>query len=113
MTNNKLFFADRAQVVGLVPLEQQAHQLQQLLVGVRFEAELAHTAGELFVEARHRQRPAHAAVSRARPTPRLRCTSKREIAAGVTPEMRDAWPTVSGRCWLSFCWTSIESPRTS
>ena len=37
----------------------------------------------------------------------LRWTSNREIAAGVTPEMRDAWPRVSGRCLLSFCRTSM------
>src|SRR5207248_1901791 len=30
--------------------------------------------------------------------PRLRCTSRSEIAAGVTPEIRAAWPSVSGRC---------------
>ena len=44
--------------------------------------------------------------------PRFRCTSSSAIAAGVTPEMRAAWPTVSGRCWLSFCCTSVERPRT-
>ena len=39
--------------------------------------------------------------------------SRIEIAAGVTPEMRAAWPTVSGRCALSFCWTSIDRPRSA
>ena len=29
---------------------------------------------------------------------RFRCTSSTEIAAGVMPEMRAAWPSVSGRC---------------
>jgi hypothetical protein len=27
----------------------------------------------------------------------FRCTSSRDTAAGVTPEMREAWPTVAGR----------------
>lgn len=27
----------------------------------------------------------------------FKCTNNNEIAAGVTPEMRAAWPTVSGR----------------
>ena len=40
----------------------------------------------------------------------FRCTSSSEIAAGVMPEMREAWPSVSGRCRLSFCCTSIEGP---
>ena len=44
--------------------------------------------------------------------PRFRCTSRSEIAAGVMPEMRAAWPSVSGRCRLSFCCTSVEKPRT-
>ena len=39
--------------------------------------------------------------------PRFRCTSSSEIAAGVTPEMRAAWPIVSGLCRLSFCCTSV------
>ena len=33
-------------------------------------------------------------------------------AAGVTPEMRLACPTVSGLCWLSFCCTSADKPLT-
>ena len=28
--------------------------------------------------------------------PFFRCTSSSEMAAGVTPVMRDAWPSVSG-----------------
>jgi hypothetical protein len=33
------------------------------------------------------------------------------MAAGVTPEMRDAMPSVSGRCLLSFCRTSMRQRR--
>ncbi len=43
---------------------------------------------------------------------RSRCTSSSEIAAGVMPGMRCAWPTVCGRTRSSFCRTSAESPRT-
>ena len=62
-------------------------------------------------------RAAHAALfcgrSFARAARRFRCTSSREIAAGVTPWMRDAWPIVSGRWCASFCRTSIDRPRTA
>ena len=34
------------------------------------------------------------------------------LLACLTPEIRDAWPIVCGFCWLSFCCTSIDSPRT-
>ena len=44
--------------------------------------------------------------------PRFKCTINSATAAGVTPEMRLAWPTVSGRCWLSFCCTSADKPLT-
>ena len=43
---------------------------------------------------------------------RLRCTSSNEIAAGVTPPMRAAWPSVAGWVRLSLVSTSVESPRT-
>jgi hypothetical protein len=36
-----------------------------------------------------------------------------EIAAGVTPAMRDAWPKVSGLNWLSFCLTSNDKACTA
>ena len=42
----------------------------------------------------------------------LRCTSRMETAAGVTPATRAAWPTVAGRICASFCRTSFESPAT-
>ena len=43
---------------------------------------------------------------------RFRCTSSSEIAAGVTPLTRAAWPTVAGRARFSFSSTSADSPRT-
>jgi hypothetical protein len=42
---------------------------------------------------------------------RFRWTSSSEIAAGVTPLMRAAWPMVAGRLRLSFSSTSAERPR--
>ena len=47
--------------------------------------------------------------------PRFKCTSSSEIAAGVMPEMRAAWPMVSGRWRLSFCCTSatVRAPSRS
>jgi len=44
---------------------------------------------------------------------RDRCTSSSETAAGVTPGMRLAWPTVCGRTRSNFCRTSADSPRTA
>ena len=43
---------------------------------------------------------------------RLRCTSNSEIAAGVTPDRRAAWPSVAGRCAESFWRASTDRPRT-
>ena len=40
----------------------------------------------------------------------FRCTSRIDTAAGVTPGMRPAWPSVAGRAALSFWRTSCESP---
>jgi hypothetical protein len=37
-------------------------------------------------------------------------TSRREIAAGVTPEIREACPTDAGFTRLSFSLTSLEKP---
>ena len=38
--------------------------------------------------------------------------SNSESAAGVTPSIRDAWPTVAGRWRDSFSQTSEDRPRT-
>jgi len=43
----------------------------------------------------------------------LRWTSNIEMAAGVTPEMRVAWPRVTGLKNASFCCTSADNPRTA
>lgn len=41
---------------------------------------------------------------------RVKCTESSEIAAGVMPEMRDAWPSERGFIRDSFSRTSRESP---
>jgi hypothetical protein len=64
--------------------------------------------------------PTHAAAwldwfaASAKPLNRFffRWTSSSEIAAGVTPEIREARPSVSGRCLLSFCRTSMLRAAT-
>ena len=43
---------------------------------------------------------------------RSRCTSKTEISAGLTPAMRDACPTVSGRCRSKRSLASLRKPIT-
>ena len=39
-------------------------------------------------------------------------TKSKDIAAGVTPDILDAWPTVSGLILLNFSRTSVEKPVT-
>jgi hypothetical protein len=100
--------ADCGQVVGAVPFLEQPHVIEQAIArrGGQRQRELAEAAIE-------RSLRRHALfLSRAR-NPRFKCTSKSEIAAGVTPEMRAACPMVSGRWRFSFCCTSADKPRTS
>jgi hypothetical protein len=41
------------------------------------------------------------------------CTNNNDIAAGVTPDTRDACPRVLGIAMLNFCLTSWDKPGTS
>src|ERR1700746_749992 len=106
---------DCGEVVGAIPFREQFDELEQLRPGACGDVELQR-CDALFqlppnVHGHHR---AHAALfCTGWPRPRLRCTSSSEIAAGVMPEMGDACPGFWGRCWLSFCCTSRERPRTS
>src|SRR5450432_1790531 len=104
-----LGLADRGEVVHAIP---PRNELQVLL-----EA-LARRGRQVD---RHRREPvgdrrgeSHALVScmSSMSARRFRCTRRSEIAAGVTPWTRAAWPTVSGRCCVSFCCASVDSPRT-
>jgi hypothetical protein len=40
-------------------------------------------------------------------------TRRSEIAAGVIPDILDAWPIDAGRTFLSFSQTSREKPRVA
>src|SRR5882672_2508701 len=90
------------QVMHPIPLVEEVQMGKQLgsNLGAQRKPELGYTPvqlpGELALLRRRRQR-AHAADRSRDPERRFRCTSSSEIAAGVIPEMRDAWPIVSGR----------------
>ena len=45
--------------------------------------------------------------------PRFNQTIRIPMSAGDTPEMRDAWPSVAGRIFISFCRASIRKLGTS
>ena len=89
--------ANRGQVVGPVPLREQ-REIRRAAVPA---------ASGRQAPAPVRPSPRSSAARGVMPTssacgekPRFRCTSSSEIAAGVMPEMRAAWPMVSGR-WRS------------
>ena len=101
--------ADRGEVVHAIPLRDEVEIARELLHGAVGQLELHRrdTRADLLRE-RHARPSCTTGAASAR---RLRCTSSSEIAAGVTPWMRAACPTVSGRCCASFCATSFERPR--
>ena len=81
--------ADRGEVERAVPFRKQREVAHELGFGAarQLEAELAHSALQ-------RRLWSHVVSWSAARNPRLRCTSSSEIAAGVTPEIRAAWPMV-------------------
>src|SRR5882672_2865212 len=85
-------FANRGQVVAAVPFGEQHYVGDQLIAGARRQREL-----EFFQAALERGLRRHAVLLDGC-KPLFKCTSKSEIAAGVMPEIREAWPTVSGLC---------------
>ena len=123
--DHALRLADRGQVVRAVPLREQREVGERAASrcaggsatprAPRARAECPRRASATPASRGHRRRcragTRRAGCGAAR-KPRFRCTSSSEIAAGVMPEMRAAWPIVSGRCWLSFCCTSVDRPRT-
>src|SRR5258706_5370720 len=105
--------ADRGQVVGLVPLREQLQVGDQLFARALRERE-RHFAESAFERGARRHAVFLCPVScEVRFVARFRCTSRSEMAAGVTPEMRAAWPIVSGRWRASFWRTSFDKPRTA
>src|SRR4051812_41927829 len=96
------------EVVHVVPLLNEREGLQQVALGLlrNCEPERAGSVGET----RHQ---AHAlCFFSGCEKPRFTCTSNKEMAAGVMPEIRAACPAVSGLNWFNFCCTSVERPRT-
>src|SRR6266852_5261765 len=106
------------QVVDLVPLVQQYEILKELvpLAATQRKTYLCCSICEAPVQFRlrspRRHQCRHAADLSGVRTPRFRWTSSSEIAAGVIPEMREAWPIVSGLFSFSFRCTSTDTPRT-
>ena len=103
--DHALRLADRGQVVRAIPLREQ-REIRRELRGARRRQRDAE-GGEAAVQACRAAGARAAAVmpiagARRRAKPRFRCTSSSEIAAGVMPWMRAAWPIVSGRCWLQL-----------
>ena len=104
--------AHGGQVVNLVPLGEQIEIRQQLRVlrGRETQAKRSGAFGQALL-----LRVAHAALATAGATPVkplkppfFKWISSKEMAAGVTPLMRPACPSVSGRCFCSFCRTSMD-----
>src|SRR5215475_3352117 len=96
MRHHPITLADGRQVVDTIPLFEEIEVALEAL-----DLRLAQCKSERVDAARERGF-AHAALCSVRAVlfapRRFKCTSNSEIAAGVTPAMRDAWPTVSGRC---------------
>ena len=92
LTHHGEWVADCGQVVAAIPFGEQHHVGDQLIAGARRQREL-----EFFKAALERGVRRHAVLLDGC-KPLFKCTSKSEIAAGVMPEIRDAWPTVSGLC---------------
>src|SRR5262245_59079124 len=110
MRDHPLRLANCGQVVGCVPLREEGDISLELLSGIRRQrratcpAELKEAGVDVGC-CRHAVRrssiePGVAGVNEteADARPRFKWTSSNAIAAGVIPEMRAAWPIVSGLC---------------
>jgi hypothetical protein len=88
-------------------VHEQLHVIEQALarVGAQRELQLAEPAVERGLRR-------HALFLSSGRKPRFRCTSSSEIAAGVIPGMRDAWPSVSGGA-VELLLRLGRQPRTS
>src|SRR5690554_159275 len=109
--NHLPLVAHSREVVCLVPLVKQSKKCQQLLLLVVIEGELH--VPQPFPELALPESLSHGSIQALclRNNSRFfRFTRICEIAAGVTPWIRDAWATVSGRTSFSFCLISFDSP---
>src|SRR5690606_19523921 len=114
--------ADRCEVVDLVPLLQQTevgHQGVHLRIAQAKPQRLQpiHQYFPACTGCIHHR--AHAAPSASTATvakplkpPCFKWIISSEMLAGVIPEMREACPRVSGRCWASFCRASNDNALT-
>src|SRR5215213_873707 len=84
--------ANRCQVVSAVPFHEQRHVIEQMSRRALWKVERQFSEPAL-----ERGLRCHALFLSSGRKPRFRCTSNSEIAAGVMPWMRAAWPSVSGR----------------
>ena len=101
------------QVVDLVPLLQQGQKLHQLrkLRGGQLQPHRSRTFLQACLQGfgggctHAATSPSACAAFKAKSLkpPFFRCTMSSEMAAGVIPVMRDAWPSVSGR-WRVSAW---------
>ena len=107
MADHALSVAHRGQVVHPVPLVQQRQIGQQLRLGAlgqcrapgrRFPPQVVCCDGHALFFCSSGLKP------------RLAYTSSTEIAAGVMPCSREAWPSVSGRAFCRRWRTSIDNP---
>ena len=92
LTHHGEWVASSGQVVAAIPFGEQHYVGDQLIAGARRQRER-----KFFQAALERGVRRHA-VFLDGCKPLFKCTSKSEIAAGVMPETREAWPTVSGLC---------------
>ena len=112
MRQHRRRVAHRRQVVDLVPLEDERAVGQQLLASARSlsarpsAAAPSRSASSWLIRRSCGGFGRRVAARRRDAPPFRRWISSSEMAAGVTPEMREARPRVSGRCLLSFCRTS-------
>src|SRR5687767_15740615 len=107
MRHHRERIADCRQVVGPVPFHEQRDVIEQQFAraGRKLEPQFCESAVERGLRR-------HALFLSSGWKPRFKCASRSEIDAGVIPEMRAAWPMVSGRWRFSFCWTSAEDRKS-
>ncbi|MNT14989.1 hypothetical protein D3C72_1500190 [compost metagenome] len=100
VSQHLLRITHRGQVVDLVPFLQQiqkSHQQPDLAI-IQRQPQLQHSFAQLFFQCGAHAVLASSVAENPLKPPFFKCTINREMAAGVTPEIRDAWPRVSGRC---------------
>ena len=107
--------AQSGQVVDLVPFLNQRRIGQQALdLFVRqAQAQSLHAGTQARLQIHtHACTPSSAVCMKPLKPPFFRWIKSSDTLAGVMPEMREAWPKVSGRCLASFWRASIDKAET-